>query len=889
MADSDLALAISIAENGDCSFDDDFQVSAHADQLCVLNKFANAIRRPKKDRCSSNKKVSLQKPRRTSTEGKENQCKSNRKDGGVDMLQCKFADPYLSQVRKPLATRKTNAFNKRTLPSFPLISNGGYINENAKEAEAITNTTYAKVSCSPAIGLQSNLHAIEVCETAIESGYNDRAKSPSAGLPNVVSIEGVILEAPKNDETSLQKDIDEGLINPRESQQGVPKVSQIHSPRPTSQVYPSVSKDDNHLFGFSEEDAAFSSMEDAVSLAEEEGTMAGIIMHNHKQFELPGEEQGMEMFESNINPDSQFNALLKLISDNDKEDGPYIDMLGRNSVMEDSSVLVEELISSLMTQGKCRDSMVFCDASLQNVDSQPFSAGTENFNTHSASNFQKLHSGSERVSFEADNSSDHEQTISEGRLYINGALVHTETEVNQRLDCPVCGTCITGLSFQQREEHTNACLDSISRNEVHHCNAGISIIDMDESKVELGECVQEPSLVDLAPVVRWLEALNLSRYANIFIREEIDWDTLKCLSDDDLCTLGITALGPRKKILHAIQQLGKQTNENVSIINDEPNGKQHVEMDGGGRTLITDFYQIPPSLQGTGASVPQNEPSNRGKGERSRAMPQKRALRELGGIPEWMSIPGTQFRVDAFQHLKGDCSHWFLTHFHTDHYQGLTRAFRYGHIYCSPITAQLVNTRIGVPWERLKPIPLNDPVDIDGVKVTFIEANHCPGSVMILFEPKNGKAVLHTGDFRFCEEIAAIPVLQTCQIHTLMLDTTYCNPQYDFPKQEATIQFIIEAIQAEAFNPSTLFLIGTYTVGKERIFFEVAKALQQKIYCSATKLRLLQCMNFPNEDMKWLTTNDQEAAIHIVPLWSIASFKRMSYIARHNHVFSIIL
>lgn len=38
--------------------------------------------------------------------------------------------------------------------------------------------------------------------------------------------------------------------------------------------------------------------------------------------------------------------------------------------------------------------------------------------------------------------------------------------------------------------------------------------------------------------------------------------------------------------------------------------------------------------------------------------------------------------------------------------------------------------------------------------------------------------------------------------------------QYDFPKQEAVIQFVIEAIQAESFNPKTLFLIGSYTIGK---------------------------------------------------------------------------
>ncbi|MCO5596559.1 hypothetical protein L7F22_050624 [Adiantum nelumboides] len=120
---------------------------------------------------------------------------------------------------------------------------------------------------------------------------------------------------------------------------------------------------------------------------------------------------------------------------------------------------------------------------------------------------------------------------------------------------------------------------------------------------------------------------------------------------------------------------------------------------------------------------------------------------------------------------------------------------------------------------------------------------------MILFQPQNGKAVLHTGDFRFSEDMASNSVLQACNIHTVILETTYCNPQYDFPKQEVVIQFIIDAIQAEAFNPNTLFLIGTYTIGELNLCHK---------------------------------TNDRDAHIHVVPLWSIASFKRMNYIVRHS-------
>lgn len=78
---------------------------------------------------------------------------------------------------------------------------------------------------------------------------------------------------------------------------------------------------------------------------------------------------------------------------------------------------------------------------------------------------------------------------------------------------------------------------------------------------------------------------------------------------------------------------------------------------------------------------------------------------------------------------------------HVADYQGLTRGFRYGHIFCSSITARLVNLRIGVSWEKIMIIPLHEKVKIAGVDVTFIDANHCPGSVMILFEPPDGEVI----------------------------------------------------------------------------------------------------------------------------------------------------
>lgn len=69
---------------------------------------------------------------------------------------------------------------------------------------------------------------------------------------------------------------------------------------------------------------------------------------------------------------------------------------------------------------------------------------------------------------------------------------------------------------------------------------------------------------------------------------------------------------------------------------------------------------------------------------------------------------------------------------------------------------------------------------------------------------------------------------------------------------------------------------------------EVARVLRKKVYVNAAKLRILRCLGLPEEDMQWFTLNEQESHIHVVPMWTLASFKRLKhisnqYVVRYTH------
>jgi len=163
--------------------------------------------------------------------------------------------------------------------------------------------------------------------------------------------------------------------------------------------------------------------------------------------------------------------------------------------------------------------------------------------------------------------------------------------------------------------------------------------------------------------------------------------------------------------------------------------------------------------------------------------------------PSTKRVPCTNVIVDGFEFASTRLSKCYvLTHFHSDHYTGLTPNFNAGVVYCSNVTARLVVLKLRVPAGRLRPIPFGKEIRLEGEATTvmLLPANHCPGSALWLFQLDDGRRYLHTGDFRFHDSMASWPLIRSLSplaggrpLDGIYLDTTYAagtgGTDYRFP------------------------------------------------------------------------------------------------------------
>jgi len=193
------------------------------------------------------------------------------------------------------------------------------------------------------------------------------------------------------------------------------------------------------------------------------------------------------------------------------------------------------------------------------------------------------------------------------------------------------------------------------------------------------------------------------------------------------------------------------------------------------------------------------------------------------------SLPGV--RCDRFEKFGGEggmtaADQFFLSHCHTDHMVGLDELGRYlrrkakgsrinNKLYCSSISKAFMKDRFKIPEKAIVELMPNQPKTVHVydksdhsmyyIKITAFGANHCPGSLMFLYERLNSegeiiKRILYTGDFRYdsdapLTELKALHdrLSQPLIIDEMYLDTTFCSEQYEsFPTRREAEEKIWE-------------------------------------------------------------------------------------------------
>jgi len=133
----------------------------------------------------------------------------------------------------------------------------------------------------------------------------------------------------------------------------------------------------------------------------------------------------------------------------------------------------------------------------------------------------------------------------------------------------------------------------------------------------------------------------------------------------------------------------------------------------------------------------------------------------------------------------------------------------------------------------------------DTVTVTPIDANHCPGAAMFLFEGSFGR-ILYTGDFRYCGPMLydiQLNLLCNGNVDVLYLDNTFCDPRCIFPSREDAVVEMMHIIQS---YPEARIKIGLRSLGKEQMLVNIARSTGEWIGVSQERYKVLELLCMPN-------------------------------------------
>ena len=155
-----------------------------------------------------------------------------------------------------------------------------------------------------------------------------------------------------------------------------------------------------------------------------------------------------------------------------------------------------------------------------------------------------------------------------------------------------------------------------------------------------------------------------------------------------------------------------------------------------------------------------------------------------------------------------------------------------------------------------------------------MDANHCPGSVMILFQGYFG-TILHTGDMRFnLSMVQTNPILYpehlrnsnysgiSIPIDEMILDNTFCDPIFKFPTRSVALKMIYDVIDKNLeINEELRVLICIDSLGKEEMTVELSLKYETLIIVSEIRYQMIRSIDLSSN---LFTTDKSKGWIEII-------------------------
>src|SRR5437660_3668306 len=146
----------------------------------------------------------------------------------------------------------------------------------------------------------------------------------------------------------------------------------------------------------------------------------------------------------------------------------------------------------------------------------------------------------------------------------------------------------------------------------------------------------------------------------------------------------------------------------------------------------------------------------------------------------------------------------FVSHAHGDHIAP------HEEIILSKRTARLLQTRM--PGTRIEhALPFGEQRRVHDVDLTLLPAGHIFGSAQLLLA-SDDETLLYTGDFKLRRGKSAEPA-EWRQADTLIMETTFGLPRYQFPPTEKVVEQIV-AFCRDAIEDAEVPVLLGYSLGK---------------------------------------------------------------------------